>query len=224
LGAFFCARPGIAQAPGLIGPVPASTQPPDTSAADAKLDAAIAAAASIISGLDGDAQKQAEQCLSAFVTARKGKRVRIAEFPPAYRRAGTRAYTTPDEEKPRPRYKPGQTAAQFVWIDAAQVARLCPLALAVLVLHEGWRLEQSCFATPETLADYKEMTANSQQQMLQDIKNISAAGTSIALPPAPADADCLKDLSKLKDELKATLANVNQLAQKLGIPEVPVPN
>lgn len=137
---------------------------------------------------------------------------------------GTKAYTTADEEKPRPRYRPGQTAAQFVWIDAAQVARLCPLALAILLLHEGWRLEQSCFANPETIAEYKEMTANSQQQMLQDLKNISAASASIALPPSPPDADCLKDLSKLKDELREGLGNVNKLAQKLGIPEVPVPN
>ncbi len=223
--------------PAALGQVYGPPEPPPqvggvsagaTSALSAKLDAAESAAESIISELaaDGDAQARAMKQLAALRIARKSNRVNTMEVPPA-RRSRVRAVTSADiyGGGRRPSYLPGQTNAQIVTIRRDLVMELCPRALAVIMLHEGWRLDQDVPGDAPVDADEtKRIVSNEQQLVKQDLKCIAAARGGISLPPTTMDAKCLSDLDELEAEAKNNLGKLNQAAQKLGLPQIQIPN
>lgn len=129
-----------------------------------------------------------------------------------------RGYTWPDlppcAKCPKGEYVPGQTPIQYVAFGAQDLASLCPCAMALVVLHEGHRLNFSLAhpgpspVQPPTQAWWQAVTSATLAQgalAIEDLENLAAARS---LMPC-ADPDCARDLTELEHDARAYLEKVN---------------
>lgn len=142
--------------------------PPDTRSPNAtesaRIDAALGIAQSIVNKLNEPAApgetgdgKVAKRNLDAFKRARRDGRVVTLVQPPESEGRQFRGATWPDlptdpSQDPlgmtaggvegNGKYREGQTAIQYCGLNATLAYQLCDCALAIVILHEGHRLEQ----------------------------------------------------------------------------------
>lgn len=224
-----CASSALAQIPGTMQ----GTSSPPSTTDNGKIDSAESAAQDIVDSLDGDAKKEAERCLKAFKAARKDNRVvkfTMPEPPPGKKAPPKpRGWTTPDVPASlgggTAEYWISQTCVQFIGLESTFLARACPCAIAVVILHEGWRAEQHCPANPTTNAQLQQVVQNNQQMAAQDLRNIAKARTVCQ----GTDPACKDELDALEGEARDFLAKMNKIAGALtnaglNAPAVPAPN
>lgn len=223
-----------------VGQRPNNSHTP-SAAENGQLDAAQAAADAIAAQLTGNAKKEAERCLKAWKLARDQGRVAILEIPPGAR-VTFRGLTTPDTPSPpskngtpatpnRGRYWANQSRWQWTCIEANFLATKCSCAVAVVILHEGWRLEQEVPTAPigqppaaSFFQSVQQITTNQQNQSAQDLENIRAAKALAACQ----DPACIAELDALEAEARAALGAANGNAARLtrdghSTPQVPAP-
>lgn len=211
---------------------PNGTRNPTTAENNA-VDAAEQAAQDIVNQLTGDAKKKAEENLRAWRDARKAGRFRIGV--PIENKEAPRGFTWPDTPydgtKPPAKaaetgsYKPGQTDIQITSLAAWFVARACPCAVAVVILHEGHRLNQDVPAhdpadSPSIMMSKAALNvANEQELSKNDLNNIQAARAACQ----GTDDACKKELDELEKGARAFLNRANNAAVVSTARGYPVP-
>ena len=229
LAGLFLTQVGTAQ-----GPKPQGTSHPSATH-NAKLDNAVKIAKDIAAARD----KETQEAVKAWEKARKDGRVVIIENAPP----SVRGFTWPDapdppilgpagsgNNAPQGEYMMSQTMLQFTGISAESMTK-CDCVVAILIIHEGRRLDQSgpsSSGDPTNWDAAATMTSNDQQLYLNDIKDIDAA-----LPPngicAPMDVDCETELRTMREiaQTRMRAANANAAACRANGRNVPhdnVPN
>ena len=130
---------------------------------------------------------------------------------------------TPQEAAKGGSYKPGQTGIQYTSLADWFLARACPCAVAVVLLHEGHRLNQDLPASNPSdppsvqFSQIVFQAANEQQLATNDLVNIQAAREVCQ----GTDDACKKELDELEKKARGFLDEANKAAafmSKLGYP------
>ena len=173
---------------------------------------------------------KAKQAHEAWLKARAaGRFVLIESYVGKGRvRGWTWPDVTPGPAGPQPlagqigngEYLKGQTAAQFTGIDIESLG--CPCVAAVLILHEGHRLEQAVKDSAKTEAEEKAVVSNEQQMWTEDVNNINDVLASESCC-GPCCTWCCVELYAMKGVAQAKIEQANKFAAERAMPQVPIP-
>jgi hypothetical protein len=117
-------------------------------------------------------------------------------------------------------YTAGQTKHQYTGVTE-QALTGCRCVLALLILHEGARLNQTCPVSTLNLplADAQDVVRADQETWSEDIKNINDMVANAECDPVY----CYVELYLLRDIAKKKLERANANAAAVGLAAVPIP-